>query len=144
VIAAASTVIPVPVEQVWPWLDDFTGWHRWLPSIVASTMEGTGSDGPVGSVRILRREDGSSIRERLIAKDSTRRTLSYVFDGEHPFPVRRYVGTVRVEPVTTDGSTYVHWSADFDCDAEYEQANADRFARIYRSFFQALSAVAAG
>jgi carbon monoxide dehydrogenase subunit G len=137
VIAAVSTVIPAPVDTVWPWLDDYAGWHRWLPGIVATTMDGD-------DLRILLREDGSSIRERLLTKDGIRRTIAYTFDGDHPFPVRRYVGTVRVEPVTTSDQTYVHWFADFDVDAENEQAAADTFRRIYLSFFQALSAVAAG
>jgi carbon monoxide dehydrogenase subunit G len=135
VIAAVSTVIPTPVDRVWPWLDDFSGWHRWLPGIVATTMEGS-------DLRILKRVDGSTIRERLLIKDSPRRTIAYTFDGAHPFPVRRYVGTVRLEPVTTSEQTYVHWQADFDSDAETESTNADTFCRIYRSFFPALSTIA--
>ena len=135
-IAAVSTVLPQAVDTVWPWLEDYTGWHRWLPGIVATTMEGN-------DLRILQREDGSTIRERLLLKDSTRRTMAYTFDGDHPFPVRRYVGTVRAEPVTTDDSTYLHWFADFDADAAAEQAAADTFRRIYLTFFQALRAVAA-
>jgi carbon monoxide dehydrogenase subunit G len=137
VIAAVSTVIPAPVESVWPLLADFTAWHSWLPGIVATTMEGD-------DLRILHREDGSTIRERLLLKDSVRRTMAYTFDGDHPFPVRRYVGTVRVEPVTTDDSTYLHWCADFDAEAVAEQAAAATFTRIYQSFFRALSTVAAG
>jgi hypothetical protein len=58
--------------------------------------------------------------------------------------VRHYVGTVRVEPITTDDSTYIQWSGDFDSDAENEQAATDTVSRIYLSFLQALSAVAAG
>jgi carbon monoxide dehydrogenase subunit G len=144
VIAAVSTVIAAPVDTVWSLLDDFAGWHRWLPTIASTTMDDGLDQAPTGSVRILKRDDGSTIRERLVTKDDARRTMSYVFDGDHPYPVRRYVGTVRVEPVTTDNTTYVHWSGDFDCDAENEQATADTFRRVYRSFLQALSAAAAG
>lgn len=141
-IAAVSTVIAAPVDAVWPWLDDFTGWHRWLPNIEATTMADGADQAAIGSVRILQRSDGSSIRERLIAKDSARRTLSYDFDGPHPFPVRRYVGNVQVEPVTTDNTTFIRWWADFDGDADTESASADTFCRIYQSFFEALRAVA--
>jgi carbon monoxide dehydrogenase subunit G len=137
VIAGVSTVISAPVDKVWPWLDDYSGWHRWLPGIVATTMDGD-------DVRILQREDGSTIRERLLTKDSPRRAMAYTFDGDHPFPVRRYVGTVRVEPITTDDTTYVHWFADFDADAENEQVAGDTFRRIYLSFFEALSRTSVG
>jgi hypothetical protein len=137
VIAAVSTVIPAPVDEVWPWLDDYSGWHRWLPGIVATSMERA-------DLRILQREDGSTIRERLLTKDTQKRTIAYTFDGDHPFPVRRYIGTVRVEPVTTTDETYGYWFADFDADADKEQAAADTFRRIYLSFLQALSAAAAG
>jgi hypothetical protein len=144
VIAAVSTVIAAPVDAVWPWLDDFTGWHRWLPNIVSTTMADGRDQAPVGSVRILQRADGSSIREKLITKDAASRTLSYEFDGPHPFAVRRYVGSVRAEPITTDNETYLRWWADFDGDAATEAASADTFCRIYGSFFEALRAVATG
>jgi carbon monoxide dehydrogenase subunit G len=137
VIAAVSTVIPAPVEDVWPVLSDFTAWHRWLPGIIATTMEGD-------DLRVLQRADGSTIRERLLLKDTVRRTMAYSFDGDHPFPVRRYVGTVRVEPITTHDTTYVHWFADFDADADAEQGAAETFTRIYAAFFHALSTAVAG
>jgi hypothetical protein len=144
VIAAVSTVIAAPIDEVWPWLDDFTGWHRWLPNIVSTTMADGHDQAPIGSVRILQRAVGSSIREKLTFKDGPRRTLSYIFDGPHPFPVRRYVGSVQLEPVTTDNSTFIRWWADFDGDADTESAAADTFGRIYLSFFQALRTVVAG
>jgi hypothetical protein len=144
VITSVSTVLDAPVDEVWRWLDDFANWHKWIPRIVSTTMDEGLDQAPVGSTRILHREDGSTIRERLIDKDSIRRTLSYVFDGPAPFPVRRYVGTVRVEPVTTSDSTFIHWSGDFDSDSAVEQQVAETFRGIYQSFFMALADVTAG
>jgi Polyketide cyclase / dehydrase and lipid transport len=141
VIATVSTVIAAPVDTVWPWLDDFTGWHRWLPTIVSTTMADGADQAAIGCVRILQRTDGSTIRERLLTKDARHRTMSYDFDGPHPFPVRRYVGNLQVEPVTTDDATFIRWWADFDCDTEAEAANAATFCRIYLSFFDALRGV---
>jgi carbon monoxide dehydrogenase subunit G len=135
VIASVSTVIDAPLEDVWALLDDFTNWHTWIPRIVSTTMDDGLDQAPVGSVRILTREDGTSIRERLCDKDNTRHILSYSFDGPHPYAVRRYVGTVRLEPVTTSGATFVHWSGDFDADAADEAAAADLFRRVYLAFF---------
>lgn len=140
-IASVSTVLDAPVEDVWHLLDDFANWHTWIPRMVATTMADGLDQAPVGSTRILTREDGSTIRERLIDKDSAARTLSYVFDGPTPFAVRRYVGSVRVEPVTTSEQTFIHWSGDFDADAADEARMADTFRGIYLSFFAALADV---
>jgi hypothetical protein len=135
VIAFASTVIDAPVVNVWSWLDDFTAWHRWMPDFEATEMHDGLGQGPVGSVRILHRTDGSTIRERLLVKDELRHTITYRFDGPHPYPVRRYVGTVRLEPVTTSGATFVLWSGDFDADAADEQRAAELFRGVYTAFF---------
>jgi hypothetical protein len=135
VITVASTVIEAPVEKVWSWLDDFTSWHVWIPRIEATTMDEGLTQGPVGSVRILHREDSTVIREKLLMKDDRHHTLAYSFDGPHPYPVRRYVGTVRLEPVTTSGATFVHWSGNFDADAADEQHASDLFRGVYTAFF---------
>jgi uncharacterized protein YndB with AHSA1/START domain len=139
VIVVASAVIDAPIDEVWRHVEDFAHWHPWIPGIVATTMAEGQEQAPVGSVRSLERADGTGIRERLEAKDAARHTLSYTFDGPHPFPVRRYVGTVRLEPVTTTDATFVHWSGDFDADAEAEQRAADTFRRLYGSFLDALA-----
>jgi hypothetical protein len=135
VITVASAVIDAPLEDVWAWLDDFTSWHRWLPGMDRTVMAGGLTQGPVGSVRILHRADGTVIREKLVMKDDVRHTMAYSFDGPHPFPVRRYVGTVRLEPVTTTGATFAHWSGDFDADAADEARVAEVFRSVYTAFF---------
>jgi Polyketide cyclase / dehydrase and lipid transport len=134
-ISVASTVIDAPLEDVWSWLDDFTSWHAWISRIDMTVMAEGRTQGPVGSVRILHREDGTVIREKLVMKDDLRHTMAYCFDGPHPYPVRRYVGTVRLEPVTTTGATYVHWSGDFDADAADELRAAELFRSVYTAFF---------
>lgn len=134
-IAVASTVIDAPVEDVWSWLDDFTAWHVWIPRIEATVMDEGLAQGPVGSVRILHRDDGTTVREKLLMKDDLRHAITYSFDGPHPYPVRRYVGTVRLDPVTTSGATFVHWSGDFDADAADEQRAAELFRAVYTAFF---------
>jgi hypothetical protein len=139
-IAVASTVIDAPLDTVWGWLDDFTGWHRWIAGMERTVMDSGLTQGPVGSVRILHRADGTQIRERLVLKDELRHTIAYSFDGPHPFPVRRYVGTVRLEPVTTTNATFVHWSGDFDADKADEARAADVFRSVYTAFFGYLAA----
>ena len=134
-ISVASTVIDAPLEDVWAWLDDFTSWHVWIPRIDKTVMDEGLTQGPVGSVRIMHREDGTVIREKLVMKDDLHHTMAYAFEGPHPYPVRRYVGTVRLEPVTTTGATFVHWSGDFDTDAADESRAAELFRSVYTGFF---------
>lgn len=134
-ITIASTVIDAPLEEVWGWLDDFTAWHVWIPRIESTEMDEGLVQGPVGSVRILHRQDGTVVREKLLMKDDRQHTIAYSFDGEHPYPVRSYVGTVRLDPVTTTGATFVHWSGDFDTDAADEERAGELFRSVYTAFF---------
>ncbi len=138
-LATASTVIDAPVEQVWTLLDDFTSWHTWVERLESTTMADGLDQAPVGSTRIIGLGGGKTIRERLLFKNSVQRTLAYTFDGPHPYPVRRYVGTVHVEPVTTTGQTFVNWTADFDADDADESRAAEVFTRTYAGFFDAIS-----
>ena len=134
-----STVITAPIDEVWRRMGDFAGWHTWLPRIADTTMDPGQESAPVGSVRTLLLADGDSVRERLVAKDEHAHTFAYEFDGPHKFPVRRYVGRVRIEAVTTSGQTYVHWSGDFDADAADEAKAGSIFTRIYSAFLGALA-----
>jgi hypothetical protein len=137
-ITVVSTVVSASADEVWQHLGDFAMWHTWLPRIEATEMDAGQEAAPVGSVRTLLLSDGSSVRERLLAKDDVARTLSYDFVGPHSFPVRRYVGRIRVEEITTSGATYVNWSGDFDSDAADEAKAAGIFSTIYGSFLTAL------
>ena len=138
-IAVATTVVDAPITRVWARLADFTSWHSWLPRIESTVLADGLDQGPVGSVRVLRLDDGSAIREKLLVKDELHHTIAYCFDGPHPYPVRRYVGTVHLEPVTTTGSTFVHWSGDFDADAADEQRASEAFRAVYTGFLACLA-----
>ncbi len=138
-IVTVSTVIDAPVEAVWGLLDDYAHWHHWIDRLDSMVMDDGLDQAPVGSTRIVGLGGGRSVRERLVAKDSEQRRLSYAFDGPTPYPVRRYVGTVQVQPVTTSGHTFVTWSGDFDADAADEAKTAALFRKVYLSFFAALA-----
>jgi hypothetical protein len=139
VIVTVSAVLDAPVERVWPLLDDFANWHQWIPRLESIVMADGLDQAPVGSTRIVGLGGGNSIRERLIDKNASLRRLSYTFEGPQPYPVRRYVGSVRVEPVTTTGQSYAAWSGDFDSDAADEATARRMFEKVYVSFLQALA-----
>ncbi|HEY3713350.1 MAG TPA: SRPBCC family protein [Jatrophihabitantaceae bacterium] len=139
-VALVSTVINAPSDEVWARIADFTGWHTWLPRIVAIRMSPGGEGGPVGSVRHLTLSDGSEVDEQLLARDDLARHLAYTFVGDSPFRVHRYVGAVTVHPVTTTGASFVQWSGDFDADADSDEARtAATFERLYGAFLAALT-----
>ncbi|WP_375476535.1 SRPBCC family protein [uncultured Jatrophihabitans sp.] len=134
-----SALLPCPIEVAWAKMGDFTGWHTWLGRIRETAMDAGHEQGPVGGIRTLTLADGSTVRERLVEKDEVRHSFAYVFDGPHPFPVRAYTGRVRMDPVTTTGETFVHWSGEFDADADAESKAAHVFASIYTSFLAGLA-----
>lgn len=143
-IAVVSTVLDAPAEAVWIRFADFTSWHEWIPRIASTTMDPGEEAGQLGCIRTLRLADGSSVRERLVSKDNAQRVIAYDFPDGAPFPVRRYLGKVRVEEVTTSGATYVHWSGDFDADEAAEKAVTETFRRTYLSFLEGLTAALQG
>ncbi len=142
-VVAVSVVIAAPVDEVWTRLADFTAWHGWLPRITATVMDPGAEQGPVGGVRTLTLADGSTVREQLMARDDERRYLAYRIVDSQPFPVRRYVGRVRLDELTAGPATVAHWSGDFDADAVDEPALRTRFAAIYTGFLDALRATCA-
>jgi hypothetical protein len=137
-----STIIQAPIEDVWPWLDDFANWHRWLPVLTSSTMEDGLDQGPVGSVRVLGLPDGNTTLERLLSSDAVNHSLTYTFHGPTAFPLRKYVSTVRLAPITTDGTTFGHWTCVIDADAADEAELTQTFEGAYGFFFQSLKNVA--
>jgi hypothetical protein len=132
--AVVSTVLDAPVEVVWRLLGHFNGWPEFLPRIVTSDLEGGAGRAPVGAVRRLILPDGRTACERLVQYDSVARSLTYEFDGPHPFPVRTYTGSVRVRPVTVTGTTFVEWSGEFDADESDEPVARQIFEGIYVAF----------
>jgi len=132
--AITSAILAASVGDVWELLGDFNGWPLFLPRIAASTLDAGSGRGPVGAVRVLTLSDGSTIRERLVDYDQSCHELAYVFDGQHPFPVRRYTGRIQLFPLTETGDTYVYWTGTFDCDAADEEKVALGFCRTYAAF----------
>lgn len=120
----SSAIVEAPPERVWRVLGDFAALADWHPSITAGEIENDSSPFAAGAVRKLWLADGSTVRERLIAFDSSPRSYGYEM-LEGPFPVRNYRAAVRVMPVTSTGATFAEWSARFDAEAE-QIAELDR------------------
>lgn len=136
--AYASAVVPAPVEQVWSTVRRFGGLPEWHPAIAGSEIV-EGTDEVPGAVRQLSMEGGGSVSERLVSIDETAHSFTYEFTDPGPFPVRSYVSTLRLAPVTSTGETFIEWYADFDAEAADEAKTAKTFANgVYKGGIDAL------
>ena len=111
--AYASAIIKAPVETVWSLIRNFNGLPDWVPIIADSKIEGGLHPDVVGCVRSFHTTDGSHIRERLLTLDDARHTFAYNFE-KPAFPVKNYIATVRLMPVTHTEHTFAEWEAVFD------------------------------
>lgn len=111
--AYASIILKAPVETVWSLVRDFNGLPKWAPSIAKSKIEGGLDADAVGCVRSFHTHGGGHIRERLLMLDDARYAFSYNFE-KPAFPVKNYVATLRLYPVTHTDQTFAEWEATFD------------------------------
>ena len=116
----SSAVITAPLAEVWPHVRDFGGLHRWHPAIATCELIRGASGSEIGAQRRLTlAEGGGTVVEELTALDERGHALTYEI-LESPFPVRRYVSTVRLAPVTAVGHTFGEWWTEFDADGTDE------------------------
>lgn len=139
--AYVSTTLDHDVDAVWAVVGDFHGLPTWIGRIRSGEAEGGSGRGPVGSVRRLTLDpDGHSARERLVNYDDPGRSYSYEFADTIPFPVRAYLGTVRLRPITDSGATFIEWYGEFDCDRDVVDQVTATFSAIYTEFLGDLRA----
>ncbi|HEX5406637.1 MAG TPA: SRPBCC family protein [Pseudonocardiaceae bacterium] len=124
----ASGVVAAPVDKVWAQIRAYDDLPAFLSAIGHCEMV-EGVNGQVGAVRRLTlAAGGDPFDERLLMLDDPGRSLTYAFTGANPFGVRRYVSTIRVSPVTDTGESFVEWWAEYDADADQEEALNRTFA----------------
>ena len=123
----ASGIVPAEIDRVWHLARDFNGLPAWHPAIDTSEIEPGPAAGEPGAIRRLTLSGGGVVREVLLRLDDLDHSYTYqILDS--PFPVRRYVSTIRLAPVTATGGSFVEWWADFDAEAEAEAELTETFA----------------
>jgi len=111
-----SIVLDHSADAVWAVIRPF-GHYAWAGVKGATIIEDGRADDAVGAVRRVSVGD-KILRQKLLAHSDLERSYTYAFCDTPPFPVRNYVATLRVTPVTESGQAFVDWWATFDCAAD--------------------------
>jgi hypothetical protein len=119
--AYRSAVINASVQKVWAAIRDFNGLPSWHPAIAESEIEGGQAGNAIGCVRSFSMKDGGHLREQLLALSDVDHSFTYNILVS-PMPVKDYVATFRLTPITVDNRTFAEWWADFNVTSGTEDA----------------------
>ena len=108
-----STIVDQPADEVWRVLRDFNGHDRWHPAVASSQIERARDSDTVGCIRKFRLQDGSELREQLLALSDAEQSYSYCL-LDTPIPLLNYVSHVRLYPVTDKDRTFWEWECTFN------------------------------
>jgi carbon monoxide dehydrogenase subunit G len=107
--AISTITIYVSADAIWQVIGDFGRAGEYLPGVVACTVAGQG----VGTLRTLTSADGSTIIERLTARDADAKKLSYALLTDTPFGDCLTTIALRdLDPYSTE----LTWAATFQAD----------------------------
>jgi hypothetical protein len=108
-----SSAFTSSAEDIWAVVRRFNGLPDWHPAIQDSALVEGESEFTPGAIRVLTGTDGNTYRERLVALDDARRTLTYeIVDA--PLPVSGYRSTLQVQTVADTGGSFLTWQSTFD------------------------------
>ena len=135
--AYASIILKAPVQTVWSLVRDFNGLPNWVPAVAKSKIENGLDADVIGCIRSFHMQNGGHVRERLIALDDANYFFTYNFE-KPAFPVKNYIATLRLYPVTHTNETFAEWTAHFDeapgDEGKYERiVSKDVFAANWKS-----------
>ncbi|MEG3439131.1 SRPBCC family protein [Pannus brasiliensis CCIBt3594] len=114
-----SSTIDAPIDAVWGKIRDFNALPAWHPAIADSYIENGEPSDRVGCIRNFNLKSGGNIREKLLALSDVDYSCTYSI-LEAPMPVKNYVATLNLKPITDGDRTYALWTANFDCDPSQE------------------------
>jgi Polyketide cyclase / dehydrase and lipid transport len=128
---------------VWNMVRNFNGLPGWAPAVARSKIEGGLDADVVGCVRSFHLHDGGHVRERLLALDDAHYSFTYNFE-KPAFPVKNYLATLRLYPVTATDQTFAEWTATFD-EVPGDEGKYERIVSkdVFASNFKNLSAIIA-
>jgi hypothetical protein len=96
---------------------------------------------PVGSQRTVNYKDGTSTTLKLLALDDLSHSLTYELIAATPaLTVSSAVHTIKLYPVTFDGTSLIYWSTDYSNDATQEVIQDSKYKKqeYFADLLQAL------
>jgi mxaD protein len=133
-----TIAIDASADKVWSAVRDFDKLNTWHPAVVKDEIV-EGKANRVGAVRLLTLKDGGTIKEKLLAHDSAKRTFKYsILEGV--LPVSGYTSTFSVKSTGKNKSS-VTWSgrfkrkntADNPGENENDKTATDTVASVYQA-----------
>jgi len=129
-----NKTINVSARDAWNKLSSFRGIEEFSP-IASSEATGEG----VGATRICYMPDGAAIYETLNKVDENNMEFEYEIN-KGPFPITRYVSTVKVEAID-ETKTKITWGCEFDSAPEAEAEMTQVFEGFYTVIIESLEGV---
>lgn len=101
------------MERLWAEVANFSNLAAWHPDVVESQMQDAGGTGSnPGEVRVLKLQNGTVVRERLISIDPEAHRYEYsVLDGQ--LPLKDHISSVAMRAIDA-WHTEVIWKASFE------------------------------
>ena len=115
-----SAILDAPIGRVWEVLRDFNSHDQWHDVVERSRIEHGEPSSRVGCVRSFALKDGHRIREQLLGLSDSEYKSTYCI-LEATVPLKRYVATVTLKPVTDGDQTFWHWESTFEAPKGREQ-----------------------
>jgi len=114
----ASAVFPLPLEQVWSHLRDFTFPANLLPSNIESVVLESGGVRDIGAVRLIKWRTGELRRHRLLSLSDQFHTMTWelIFAEPH-VETSALLSMIKLFRVSELNHTVVQWSAEYGSDA---------------------------
>ena len=133
-----SCVIDAPIELVWQTIRPFDSLSQWHPYVAACSVEAGLSCSEVGCVRRIELQEGGVVRETLLGLSDREHCIVYDII-ESPMPVKNYIATLRLRPLTETRQVYADWQVEFEITDGTADAMIATLKDIFATGLQALN-----
>ncbi|KAJ1499995.1 hypothetical protein HMI55_004111 [Coelomomyces lativittatus] len=125
-----SIVIHAPIEFVWKQISD-SRLGFWTSHVANSEIENKAAPTEVGGVRKLTFKDKTVQKIKLVSYSELDYSLSYeVIESNPSVSYTSALHHFKLYRVTTDQSTFVHWSAEFSNDAGADVVTDTKYKKL--------------
>jgi hypothetical protein len=137
-------VIPSSASTVWAIARDFGNYLLFTSGKGEAFVEDGKSGDSVGAIRNATL-DGRNVRQRLLGHSDHEMSYHYEFCDRAPLPIENYLATLQFKPIVEDGSTFVEWTATFDCESADRESLRQNLEKMFSIWIASLSnAIACG